>query len=291
MAPEFLHRLELLELRSKRILAGRLKGERRSARRGTSVEFADHKPYVMGDDLRFIDWNIFARLDRLFIKLFEEEEDLHLHVLLDVSKSMTFGEPTKLDQGKRLAAALAFVGLVNNDRVVLSPFADRLLPGLPPMRGRRSLWRVLGFLERLAAEERGAGSNLGATCRSVSLGARAKGIVVIISDMFDKEGYETGLRYLAARGMEVYVIHVLAREEVDPPLAGDLKLIDIEDEEVTEVTISAPLLKRYRAHLERFLAELRQFCLRRGMGYLFTTSDAPFERLVLNYLRDQGLLR
>src|SRR6478672_11373646 len=149
LEPQFLHRLEQLELVSRKIFLGVMKGERRSKRKGQSVEFADYKNYVKGDDLRFLDWNLYARLDRLFIRLFMEEEDLHFYVLVDNSLSMDFGSPTKLHFGKQVAAALAFIGLVNMDRVVVEAFNDRLTQSLPAVRGRKSLWRVLDFLQKI----------------------------------------------------------------------------------------------------------------------------------------------
>src|SRR3954468_14109962 len=145
--PKFLARLEQLELVSRKIFMGRMKGERRSKRKGQSVEFADYRNYVVGDDLRFLDWNLYARLDRLFLRLFMEEEDLHLFILIDHSLSMGFGEPTKLHYAKQVAAALGFVGLVNLDRVVIEAFSDRATHTLPALRGRRSLWRLLDFLD------------------------------------------------------------------------------------------------------------------------------------------------
>src|SRR5437667_4958916 len=147
--PQFLARLEQLELVSRKIFLGRMKGERRSKRRGQSVEFADYRNYVVGDDLRFLDWNLFARLDRLFIRLFMEEEDLHFYILIDNSLSMDFGTPTKLHYAKQLAAALGFVGLVNLDRLVIEAFNDRLVQAMPPVRGRRSLWRMMDFLTKI----------------------------------------------------------------------------------------------------------------------------------------------
>src|SRR5205823_8508165 len=143
--PQFLHRLEQLELVSRKIFTGAIKGERRSKRKGQSVEFADYRNYVKGDDLRHLDWNLYARLDRLFIRLFMEEEDLHFYVLIDNSLSMDFGSPTKLHYAKQLAAALSFVGLINLDRVVIEAFNDRLTQSMPAARGRRSLWRVMDF--------------------------------------------------------------------------------------------------------------------------------------------------
>src|SRR5437763_1344194 len=149
--PQFLARLEQLELVSRRIFLGRMKGERRSKRKGQSVEFADYRNYVVGDDLRFLDWNLFARLDRLFLRLFMEEEDLHVYLLIDASTSMDFGDPTKLYYAKQVAAALGFIGLVNLDRVVVEAFSAAGPQTSPALRGRRSLWRLLDFLGKLGA--------------------------------------------------------------------------------------------------------------------------------------------
>lgn len=286
--PEFLHKLEQLELVSRKIIVGRLKGERKSRRRGTSVEFAEHRQYAPGDDLRHIDWNAFGRLDRLFLKLFLEEEDLHVHTLVDSSLSMGFGEPTKLHYAKQVAAALAFIGLVNNDRIILETFASRLQAGIPNVRGRSQMWRIIQYLERLQPSGE---SDLTAAARDFALRQGGKGVVVVISDFLDKRGYENAFRYLLARKMDVFVIHVLSREEVEPELVGDLRLVDCEDDEEADVTISAPLLKRYKENLDAFVGGLRDYCTRRGITYVFTTNQYPFEKLVLNYLRERGLLK
>src|SRR5947209_2285309 len=224
--PQFLARLEQLELVSRKIFMGRMKGERRSKRKGQSVEFADYRNYVVGDDLRFLDWNLFARLDRLFIRLFMEEEDLHVYLLIDNSLSMDFGSPSKLHFAKQVAAALGFIGLTNMDRVVIEAFNDRLTQSLPPMRGRRSLWRVMDFLQKL---EPAGPSDLKTALRNFSIKCSGKGIVILLSDFMDKGGYEDALRYLIARQLDIYVIQVLSQEEIDPEIVGDLKLIDVDD--------------------------------------------------------------
>jgi len=285
---EFLARLEQLELVSKKIFLGRMKGERRSKRKGQSVEFADYRTYVKGDDLRFLDWNLFARLDRLFIRLFQEEEDLHFYLLVDNSLSMDFGNPTKLRYACQVAAALAFVGLVNLDRVVIRLFNDGLSTGLPPLRGRRSLWRVLDFLSKV---ESAGSSSFKQSLKQFSLKSTGKGIVVVLSDFFDKAGYEDGLRYLLARQFDVYVIQVLAQEEIEPEIAGDLKLVDVEDNDEAEITVNAPLLRKYKENLAAFRAGLHEFCARRGVSCLFASTQVPFDRLVLTYLRQRGLVR
>src|SRR6478609_9618627 len=280
--PHFLARLEQLELVSKKIFMGRMKGERRSKRKGQSVEFADYRNYVVGDDLRFLDWNLFGRLDRLFIRLFQEEEDLHFYVLIDNSLSMDFGSPSKLHYARQVAAALAFVGLVNMDRVVIEAFNDNLTQSLPAVRGRKSLWRVLDFLQKL---QPAGPSNLRESLKTFTMKSSGKGIVVLLSDMMDKEGYEDALRYLVARQYDIYVIQILCQEELEPELLGDLKLVDIEDADEAEITVSGPLIKKYKQTLAAFQAGLQDFCNRRGVTYLMASNKEPFDKLVLNYLR------
>jgi uncharacterized protein (DUF58 family) len=288
LEPDFLSRLEQLELVSRKIFLGRVKGERRSKRKGQSVEFADYRNYVVGDDLRFLDWNLFARLDRLFIRLFMEEEDLHFYVLIDNSLSMDFGTPSKLHYAKQVAAALGFIGLVNMDRVMIEAFNDRLTQSLPPVRGRRSLWRLMDFLQKI---EPAGPSNLRQALRNFSIKCSGKGIVVVLSDFMDKGGYEEALRYLVARQLDIYVIQILSQEEIEPEIVGDLKLVDIEDDDVAEITVSGPLLKRYKQTLAAYRAALYEFCNRRGVTYIFTSNQVPFDRLVLSYLRQRGLVR
>ena len=286
--PQFLHRLEQLELVSRKIFQGRMKGERRSKKKGQSVEFADFRNYVIGDDLRFLDWNLYARLDKLFLRLFFEEEDLHFYILLDNSLSMDFGNPTKLHYARQIAAALGFIGLVNLDRVVIEVFNNRLTQSLPAQRGRRSLWRMMDFLQQI---EPAGPSDMAKSLRAFSLKCSGKGVVVVLSDFMDKGGYEEALRYLIARQLDIYVIQVLSQEEIEPEIVGDLKLTDIEDDDVAEITVSGPLLKRYKQNLAAYRAAMHEFCTRRGVSYLFTSNQIPFERLVLTYLRQKGLVR
>jgi uncharacterized protein (DUF58 family) len=286
--PEFLARLEQLELVSRKIFMGRMKGERRSKKKGQSVEFADYRNYVVGDDLRFLDWNLYARLDRLFLRLFMEEEDLHFYILIDNSLSMDFGSPTKLHYAKQVAAALGFIGLVNMDRVMIEAFNDRLVQTMPAARGRRSLWRMMDFLQKI---EPAGPSDLKQALRTFSLKCSGKGIVVLLADLMDKNGYEEALRYLVARQLDIYVIQILSQEEIEPEVVGDLRLVDIEDDDVAEITVSGPLLKRYKQNLAAFRASIHEFCTRRGVSYLFTSNQVPFDRLVLSYLRQRGLVR
>ena len=286
--PDFIARLERLEINSRKIHASRQKGERRSKRRGESAEFADYRNYVIGDDLRHVDWNAYARLDRLFLKLFFEEEELNVSVLLDVSGSMDTGEPQKALFAKRLAAAVGYIGLCHQDRVSIYAYQDRIIERLPGLRSRRTAARLMRFIEALPV---GGASHFSAAARQFAVGHTQKGVCLVISDFLDKGGYEEGLRYLLGRRMDVYAIQVLSPQELDPPLAGDLKLVDCEDDDVAEVTISRPLLDKYKAKLQAYCGALRDFCTRRGVGYVLATSDQPVDALVLDVLRRRGMLR
>jgi uncharacterized protein (DUF58 family) len=285
---EFMARLDGLDVVSRKILQGKLKGERRSKRRGQSVEFADHRAYVAGDDLRFLDWNVFGRLDQLFLKLFLEEQDLCLNVLVDSSTSMSLGEPAKDRAARRLAAALAYIGLVNNNRVTLSAFADGLSGQLSNMRGRNYVWRMAEFL--LAQQAEGL-TDFDKACRQLAAGRLGSGVTVVVSDFLFKAGLESGLRRLVSDRYELYAIQMLSPQEREPTLAGDLKLVDVEDDDVAEVTISGALLKYYKQNLAAYCNELKQFCVRRGAVYLLTDSAQPIERLVLEQLRRRQLIR
>ncbi len=285
---DFLARLERLEFVSRKIFAGKMRGERRSKRRGESVEFADYRQYVVGDDLRFLDWNILARLDRLFLKLYLEEEDLHVGLLLDASASMEWGDPSKALYAKRVTAALAYIGLCNFDRVSIYPYADGLRAPLAGVRGRRMMFQVVDYLRNLQP----AGmSNLTLACKQYAIRHPQKGILLVLSDFFDKGGYEQALRYLLARNLDLYIVQVLSPQEVEPELAGDVRLVDVEDADVAEVTVGRALLNRYRQNLQAYCAGLREFCSRRGISYLFTGTEVPFDQLVLSYLRRRGLLK
>ncbi len=285
---ELMSQLERLELVTRKIFRGRMKGERRSKRKGQSVEFADFRNYVAGDDLRQIDWNLYARLDKLILKLFLEEEDLHFYTLIDASPSMAFGDPTKLDYAKRLAAALGFIGLVKSDRVCIETLGQSVSHRGPVLRGRKSLWRMLELLDAIEPNEN---ASLAEGVKRFCLRNRGRGVVVLISDLMDKQGYESALRYLVAQRVDVYVIQVLSQEEIDPDVTGDLKLVDCEDDDVAEITVSAPLLARYKRTLEAFTSGAQEFCNRRGMNYLLATNQLPVKELMTTYLRRRGLVR
>jgi len=290
LPPDLLVQLERLELVSRKIFRGRMKGERRSKRKGTSVEFADFRPYVAGDDLRFIDWNTYARLDRMFLKLFLEEEDLHFYTLIDCSTSMDFGTPTKLQYAKQMAAALGFVGLCRADRVRIETFGTTTRKPGPVLRGRHNLWRMLEYLDGV---EPGENVPLFEAAKNFCLRNSGKGILVLITDLMDKSGYEQTLRFLSTQQIDVYVVHTLSPVELNPAdqIKGDLKLVDCEDADVAEITVSRPLLDRYKQTLDAFVGGARNYCAKRGMVYMLANTEQPVANMVSNYLRQRGLVR
>lgn len=317
LSGELIARLGQLDLTSKKIFAGKMRGERRSKKRGESVEFADHRQYVSGDDLRFIDWNIYGRLDRFFMKLFLEEEDLSLHLVIDATGSSDCGEPNKFLYTQRLAMALAYIGLVNLNRVAVTAIGGRFIPQTPRMsgsessgsssdagividdpsksaheirdlRGRRRVQDVARFLCSL---EPAGSASFPQACKRLALTRRGRGVMVVVSDFFFKEGYEDGLRLLVGRGYDLFALQILSPQEVEPEIGGDLRLKDIEDGDLAELTISAPLLKKYKQNLAAWNEGLRSFCARREINNLTVRTDTPVETLVLEYLRKRGLLR
>lgn len=285
---EFLRKLERLALVARRVRAGHAKGERKSTRKGSSVEFADYRDYVQGDDLRHVDWNLFGRLDALYLKLFQEQEDLTLHLLVDVSASMAFGAPSKIDFACKTAAALGYIALVKYDRVSIEAFSGDGAQRFLPCRGKASAKRLFDFLEHVAC---GGSTALEQSCRHYAQRCRQKGILVLISDFMDPAGFDGCLRRLALPGYDACIIHVLARSEVDPPITGDLRLIDSETGAFTEITASRALLERYTANLRAFRDELKRAATARNIACIPAVSDMDFEMLALNLLRHGGLVR
>jgi uncharacterized protein (DUF58 family) len=274
--------LERLSFLSKRSHLGRVKGERKSPRRGSSVEFADYRPYEIGDDLRYVDWNAFARLNRLYLKLFMDEEDLCVHLLLDGSASMGVGRPSKFEYGTRLAAALAFIGLANLERVGVAVVRDRVSEGWLPSRGRRQFFALEDFLAGLTP----AGpTGLSNSLRQYARQTRDAGVAVVIGDFLDPRGYESGLRALMERRLDVHVVHVLSREELHPPFGGDLELVDAESGEVREVTVDAEALRAYGRRLESFLRGIEEFCRANELQYTRVGPDVALEELILRRLK------
>ena len=292
-----LRKLDRLALAASQVRAGQIKGERRSLKRGSSIEFADYRDYTRGDDLRRVDWNVYARLERPYIKLLEEEEDLAVHVLLDASRSMDYGtdaEPNheswnKFQYAQRLAAALGYVALAAGDRLTVCALrAEAPTAQFGPARGRGQTLRLLKFIEALPA---GGNTNLDAALRHYVLGPRRAGLLFLITDLFSPAGFRDGLGQLLGRGFEIVLLHVLAPDEIDPPLAGDLRLIDLETGAPQDVTLDNPLRELYRKHVESWCRDVELYCLKRGVHYVAVSTGVEWDEMVLHHFRQRGLLK
>lgn len=293
LSAPLLKKLDALSLHARRAFTGASRGEKRSTRRGASVEFADFRAYNAGDDIRRIDWNAYGRFDKLFLKMFLEEEDLDLTLLVDASLSMRFGEtaagePSKLLAAQRIAGAIGYIGLSNFDRVSATVFSSTLQSRFAPSRGQGAAGRLFSFLE---AHEAAGEADFAASCKRVANQARRSGLAIVLSDFLLEDGYETGLKTLAARGFEVTAIQLLARDELEPDVLGDLKLVDVESGTAREVTVSQALLSAYKKRLDAHCSGLRAFCLRYGMNYLLVANDTPVDTVVLRLLREAGVTK
>ena len=290
-------RYDTVQFVPRRIRAGAYKGERRSLRRGTSVEFADYRNYSPGDDLRRMDWNIYARLERPYIKLFEDEEDLAVNVLLDTSASMGWQPEEPLEEGTdshklrfmlRLAAALGYIALSGSDRLTITCLTDAGPRWFGPSRGRGQTVALLRFL--LDLKSHGV-ADLNRTLRDFAARERRPGLCILISDLFSPTGHQEGLNALLSKGHEVAILHVLAPEEITPPLSGDLRLIDVETGSPQEVSVDAGMRAIYEERLRAWLDEIRDDCARKGAHYLMLPSNTSWEKAILVEMRRLGLLK
>ena len=298
LTPELLRRLEQFQLLAARRAKSSAKGERRSRARGQSVEFADYRPYVHGDDFRYLDWNLFGRLERLFLKLYEEERELPVRIFLDASESMSFGEPRKFDFARQVAAAVGYVALSGFDRVSVIPFpapaaADGVVPtgrlgelaargALRSVRGKKS---TIQFFQNLGALTAGGPANLNEALRRGALEARQAGLAVVLSDFLDPAGYEPGLTALVGRGFQVDLVQILAPDELSPGTFGDLRLVDSETGATQEVTFGRYRMKAYQLTVQNYIQRLREFCQARGINFFTVASNTPLEELLLKQLR------
>ncbi len=294
-----LRKLEQLALIAHRVRAGVMKGERRSTKRGTSIEFADYRDYTRGDDLRRLDWNVYARLEKPFIKLLEEEEDLTVHVLLDASQSMDWPldardpsaavDPHKFRYGQRLAAALGYIGLSSSDRVAVGLLrGGRLDDRWGPLRGRGQTLRLLAWVED---QQAGGTTDLNAALSDYALRGGRPGLALVISDMLSPGGYRDGLNALQGRGHEVALIHLLAPDEVMPALAGDLRLLDSETGAGQDVTVDGAMRDLYSRRLRAWRDEMASYCLNRDVHYIAVETGTPWENVILFALRRAGVVK
>ena len=298
LTPELLRRLEQFQLLAARRAKSSLRGERRSRARGQSVEFADYRSYVPGDDFRYLDWNLYGRLERLFLKLYEEERELPVRIFLDASESMTFGEPRKFDFARQVAAAVGYVALCGFDRVSVIPFPNptndgptEQTPNLTERAARGALRSVRGkksaiqFFQNLSVLTAGGAANLNEALRRGALEARQAGLALVLSDFLDPAGYESGLTALVGRGFQVDLVQILAPDELNPTAFGDLRLVDSETGAMQEVTFGRYRMKSYQQTVQNFIQRLREFCQGRGVNYFTASSNTLLEELLLKQLR------
>ena len=286
-----LRKLNQLTLIASRVRSGAMKGERRSSRRGSSVEFADYRNYAPGDDLRRLDWNIYARLERPFIKLLEEEEDLAVHILIDGSQSMDWGEgdENKFQYTLKLAAGLGAITLASGDVLTVGFLQHGKVDAeFGPSRGQASLARLFRFLEKIEPDGE---TNLNRAMRDYSILPRRAGLVILLSDLFANDGYETGLRQLMGRGHEAALVHVLAPDELDPPLAGDLQLVDIETNQTQDVSLDGGLRERYRTRARAWIQSTQTECRKRNIRYLDAVTNQTWDHILLLEMRRAGFVK
>ena len=295
LTPQFLKQLDPFHIRANSAFRGTFRGERRSLNRGTGMEFADYRVYEPGDDLRHVDWNIYARLDRLFIKLFHTDEDLSLLLLIDNSRSMEFGSPTKLTCAKQIAAALGYIALAHADSVAVYTCAERLSPMLPPTTSKSQFPRLTTALTALTASGQ---TKLTECLKQLHTYQRRAGIVVILSDFLDPNGYAEGFKLLSGRGFSTTAIHLISPEEMDPqiylentPTGADWLVEDVETGETKAVTINAETLAQYQDQQQVFCNDLQRFCTDRGMGYAQLKSDTAIEPFILQELHRVGFIQ
>lgn len=283
----FQKRLEYLALVSRRVFRGRTRAERRSRSAGAGVEFADYRTYYPGDDYRQVDWNVYGRIDRLMLRLHEQQEDLSVYLLLDCSRSMGFGSPRKLDYAKQLVAALAYISLTHLDRVSIHALQGDRIERLAPSRNRNRIFTVFEFLRPL--EARGP-TNLAASLGAFAAQNKRRGLCVLASDLYDPRGFEEGLNRLRFARFETHVLHLTDRADATPALHGDLELLDAETGDAREVTVTPLLLKRYAQAHERYLERVRKFCGEKHVGLHSLPTSLPPEDAILRMLRRGDLV-
>lgn len=284
---DFQRRLEYLAVASRRLFAGRIKAERRTRIAGSGIEFADHRAYTPGDDLRALDWNVYGRTERLLVKRFEEEEDLTIAIVLDVSGSMAFGDRRRFDHARRLAAAMAYVALSNLDRVAMVAVSTKIERRMAPARGKGQIFKVFEFLRGLKP---GGETALAEAGRTLGAELKRRGVAIVVSDLYDPAGFERGLNALRYQKFEPMVVHVTDARDADPGARGDVLLVDAESGEGREVTLTPALVAKFRDAHAQWAREVEGFCKARRVAYARAEVGGALEDQVLNLFRRSGLV-
>jgi uncharacterized protein (DUF58 family) len=282
-----LRRLERLALVSRKRVANQIKGERRSMQRGSSMNFVDYRQYVPGDDVSQIDWNVYGRLDSLVVKLFEDEQNVTIHLLVDNSKSMDWGEPNKLQLALQLAGSLGYVGLCNFDRVQCATFSDTVGAGFGPARNQREAHNLFAYLSDVKAAGE---TNFEASLKSYALQNRRPGLAIVFTDLLSHSSFELGVKHLLERHYEVALVHVLAPAEVQPAIGGDMKLIDRETGRFVDVTLNQRALNLYRERYLSWTNGIEGFCARHRILYERIESSEPLDKVLFQTFRRKGLV-
>jgi len=282
--PDFLTRLEYLSIMSKKVFRGSLLAQRRTMQMGAGIEFSDHREYTPGDDFRYLDWNVYARHGDLLLKRFQEEQDLHVYLMLDCSRSMGFGEPSKFDLARHLVAALAYIALADLDRIAIVAFADGILKEMPLTRGKARILPIMQFLESL--ETQGVNTHLGRSVQGLIHRGTRSGLAVVVSDLFDEHGFQSGLDQLRFRRFDTHVLQIHALKEADPALLGDAELVDIETETVRKVTVTENNLRTYKRLFREHQGAVRDYCRTYELGCTQTPSTVPFDSLIIRMMRE-----
>jgi len=285
---EFQRKLDYLALVSRKVFAGRQRAERRTKKSGSGIEFADHRDYQPGDDFRYLDWNVYQKFGRLLLRLYEEEEDLSVYFIVDASGSMAFGDGDKLKYAKKVAAALAYVGLANLDRVGIVSTSDKVMDRMPETRGKGRIFKVFRFLREL---EPAGITDLGDALKTFVAQHKRRGLAVLISDLYDPAGFEKGINVLRYNKFDPFVVHVVDKREEKPKLAGDVLLYDCETGDEREVTVTAKVLERFGVVYNEYLHEISRFCTTRQVPYIQADVTQPFDELILKIFRRGGFLR
>ncbi len=288
LSGDFLHQLEKLSVLAKKPVSGHLRGQHRSKRTGSGMIFSDYRPYVEGDDTRDLDWGIYLRLDRLILRLFEEEADLPVYIFLDISQSMKFGHPNKLEFAQKFSAALAYVSLMNHDRVSLVTYAEDVVSVVPARRGNKQLWRTMHVLDQVSA---GGRTDLRTSLCHYFGAKRSRGLVVVVSDFLEDSSLDSTFKVLSNLRHEVFAIHVSSPDEYNPKLGDDVLLVDSEGLEVLDAQVTPQLVDQYKKEFDTFGNYLEGFFKRFGWGYLRADSNVSLESLFFTILREKGFFR
>lgn len=284
----FLKNLEKLKLITRKGVKGPERGEHKSWHSGEGMEFLDYRKYQPGDDLRYVDWSVYGRLDKLFIKLFHAEENLPVHVLLDMSRSMGAGSPVKANNAKKLAAAIAYITLANLDKVDMMAFAENIIDISPLIRGKRKYSRILRYLLSLTPDGTTA---VNASLTEYAMTCKNPGIAIIISDLFDPEGYQEGFKALTYRNFDVNLVQILDQEELFWSQTGTFIMHDVETGEIKKTSVDATLLERYRQRVQSFIDEIQAFCSNYGIHYYMYNTQVPFEEFLVDYVAKGTVFR